>query len=87
VGIDELRDPQMTVIYGEDSCEDTTRARESFDAAGRAYRYVRLDQDAATRQRLHDADYLSTPVILTPAGGIFMEPSDEELVTILAATA
>jgi hypothetical protein len=87
VGIEALRDPHAMVIYGEDSCEDTTRARERFDAAGRVYRYVRLDQETAIRQRLHDADYLATPVILTSAGGIFVEPSDGELAAILAETA
>ena len=87
VGIDELRDPHMTVIYGEDACEDTTRAREHFDTAGRSYRYVRLDQETATRQRLHEADYLATPVIMTPAGGIFVEPSDQQLAAILDETA
>ena len=87
MGIEELRDPHMPVIYGEDSCEDTTRAREHFDAAGRVFRYVRIDQEAAIRQRLHEAGYLATPVIVTPSGGLFVEPSDEELALILAETA
>jgi glutaredoxin len=87
VTIDGFRDPLMTVIYGVDTCEDTTRARERFDAAGRAYRYVRLDLATATRRRLHDAGYVSTPVIVTPTGDIFVEPSDERLAAIVAATA
>ena len=87
MGIDALRDPRMTVIYGLDTCEDTTRARDHFDAAGRAYRYVRLDPEIAIRQQLHDAGYVATPVIVTPTGGIFVEPSDEQLDVILAATA
>jgi hypothetical protein len=87
VTIDDLRDPLMTVIYGVDTCEDTTRARDHFDAAGRAYRYVRLDLATATRRRLHDAGYLSTPVIVTPTGDLFVEPSDERLAAIVAATA
>jgi glutaredoxin len=77
--IEELRDPEITVIYGVDTCEDTTRARERFDAAGRAYRYVQLDVDTAARDRLHAAGYLATPVVLTPGGSIAMEPSDAEL--------
>jgi len=87
VAIDELRDPRITVIYGVDTCEDTTRAREHFDAAGHAYRYVRLDLATATRRRLHDAGYVATPVVVTPTGDVFVEPSDERLAAIVAATA
>jgi len=85
--IDELRDPQLTVIYGEDTCEDTTRARGHFDAAGRAYRYVRLDLETMTRERLHELGYLATPVVVTPQGTVFVEPTDERLNAILLATA
>ena len=77
--IEELRDPEVTVVYGLDTCEDTTRARERFDAAGHAYRYVRLDVDTAARDRLHAAGYRATPVVLTPGGATVMEPSDAEL--------
>jgi len=87
MSIDGLRDPQSTVIYGEDSCEDTTRARDHFDAAGRAYRYVRLDLETATRQRLHQMGYLATPVVVTPSGDLFVEPTDEQLAAILSGTA
>ena len=85
--LDTPRDPEMTLIHGVDSCEDTTRARERFDAAGRRYRYVDLDADAATRQRLHDTGLVATPVVVTPAGGIFVEPTDTELAAIIASTA
>jgi glutaredoxin len=82
---DDLRDPAMTVIYGLDTCEDTTRARESFDAAGRAYRYVRLDVDTEVRDRLHARELVATPVVVSPAGGLWMEPSDEILAEIIGA--
>ena len=84
---DDLRDPRVTVIYGLDTCEDTTRARERFDEAGRAFRYVRLDREPGIKTRLHARGLTSTPVVVTPAGTIAMEPSDEELATIIAATA
>ncbi|MDH4143391.1 MAG: hypothetical protein OEV61_12345 [Chloroflexota bacterium] len=85
--IESLRDPQVTVIYGVDTCDDTTRARERFGAAGRPFRYVRLDVDTAVRKRLHDAGYLATPVVVTPAGDLYVEPSDEVLAAMIDATA
>ncbi|TFG67235.1 MAG: NrdH-redoxin [Thermomicrobiales bacterium] len=83
----DFRDPAVTIIYGVDTCEDTTRARERFDAAGRAYRYVRLDEDTAARDRLHAASYVSTPVVVTPGGTLAVEPSDEILAELIAETA
>lgn len=85
MSIEELRDPSVTVVYGLDTCEDTTRARERFDAAGHAFRYVRLDVDTAARDRLHAAGYLATPVVLTPGGSIAVEPSDTELDAMIGA--
>lgn len=73
------------LIYGVDSCDDTTRAREHLTAAGTAYRYIRTDEDDAARQTVHAAGYFSTPVIVTPSGSIYMEPSDDELDVIVAA--
>ena len=87
VPADDLRDPDLTVIYGVDTCEDTVRAMERFDAAGRPYRYVRLDVDTAIRDGLHELGHMVTPVVVTPAGDISVEPSDEELAAIIAATA
>lgn len=84
--IETLGDPQVTVIYGLDTCEDTTRARERFDAAGVAYRYVRLDLETDIRQRLHAAGHVATPVLVTPTGGILVEPSDEDLAVLIAAS-
>jgi glutaredoxin len=83
---DNFREPLVTIIYGVDTCEDTTRARERFDAAGRAYRYIRLDEDTTVRDRLHAAGYASTPVVVTPGGTLAMEPSDEILAELIAET-
>jgi glutaredoxin len=73
------------LIYGVDSCEDTTRAREHLAAAGTADRYIRMDEDDAAREMVHAAGYFSTPVVVTPSGAIYMEPSDDELDAIVAA--
>lgn len=81
-----FRDPTVTVVYGLDTCDDTTRARQYLEAAGRAFRYVRLNLDTSVRSRLHAAGYLATPVVVTPAGALFVEPTDEELAVIVAAT-
>lgn len=83
----DYSDPTITVIYGLDTCEDTTRARERFDAAGRQYRYVRLDEATDIRNRLHEAGLQSTPVVVIPDGTLAMEPSDEVLADLIAATA
>lgn len=79
--------PTTVTVYGYDWCEDTTRAREHFDAAGLAYTYVNYEVDPDARTRVHGAGYQSTPVVVTPQGTLFMEPSDEELAGIVAAAA
>ncbi len=70
-------------IYGVDWCEDTIRARRHLYAAGIRYRYVRLDEDHGARSALQGAGYRATPVVVTPSGDLFVEPTDEELDTII----
>jgi mycoredoxin len=82
--IDDFHDPAIAVIYGLDTCEDTTRARQRFEAAGQTFRYVRLDVDTAVRDRLHAAGYRSTPVIVLPDGTLAMEPDDATLAELIA---
>lgn len=82
---DGFRDPAVTVVYGLDTCEDTARTLDYLDAAGLAFRYVRLDVDRTTRDRLHAAGYLATPVVVTPTGMLSVEPTDDELAAIVAA--
>ncbi len=48
---------------------------------------MRLDEETGTRQRLHEAGWVATPVVVTPAGDLHVEPSDEALDEIVAATA
>jgi glutaredoxin len=80
-----LEPADLIIVYGLDTCEDTTRARAHLDAAAIPFQYVRLDVDQAARSRVHAAGYFATPVVVTPAGVIYMEPSDPELDAIVAA--
>lgn len=83
--LDRLMSPDTIVVNGVDSCEDTTRARARLDTAGLPYRYVDLDQDGAARAGLHDRGLTATPVVITPAGEVLVEPSDPELEALIAA--
>jgi hypothetical protein len=85
--IDAFRDPRVTVIYGVDSCNDTTRARARFSDAGRSFRYVNLDHVPEVRDGLHALGHRATPVVVPPAGDAAVEPSDETLDAIIAASA
>jgi mycoredoxin len=82
-----LSSPDTITVYGYDWCRDTTRARDHFDAAGVGYAYVNYEVDPAAKELVHGAGYGSTPVVITPQGALFMEPSDEELAGIVAAAA
>ncbi len=77
--------PDVVTVYGVDTCEDTTRAREHFDAAGMSYLYVSYDLDPGAAAVVRGAGYGNTPVVLTPDGGVFMEPTDEELAGIVTS--
>lgn len=81
----ELSRPDAVTVYGIDACEDTTRALRHLEAAGLPHHYVKLDQDSGAKARLTGAGYLATPVVMTPAGQLFVEPSDAELDAIVAS--
>lgn len=80
-----LEPADVVLVYGLDTCEDTTHTRAHLDARGTPFRYVRLDVDEAARNQVHAAGYFATPVVVTPAGAVYMEPSDDELDAIVAA--
>ncbi|MCY7418641.1 MAG: NrdH-redoxin [Chloroflexi bacterium] len=80
-----LSSPTTITVYGYVWCEDTARARAHFDAAGVAYDYVNYEVDSAAKALVHGAGYGSTPVVITPQGTLFMEPSDDELAGIVEA--
>jgi hypothetical protein len=77
----DLARPDAVTAYSD----DTTRALRHPDAAGLPHHYVKLDQDAAANDRLTGPGYHATPVVVTPTGQVFVEPSDAELVAIVAS--
>ena len=79
-----LQPAEIVLVYGRDTCDDTTRAREHLTAAGVSFRYQRVDEDEAAGALVHGAGYFATPVVVTPAGVIYVEPTDEELDEIVA---
>jgi glutaredoxin len=78
----KLTVPDVVTVYGRDTCDDTTRARQHFERAGLLFHYVNLDLDPDAKAAVHGAGYFQTPVIVTPAGRIEMEPDDDELASI-----
>ena len=80
-----LAAPDVVTVYGRDTCEDTTRARQHFEHVGLMFAYVNLDLDPDAKAAVNGAGYFQTPVIVTPQGTIQMEPSDDELAEIAMA--
>ena len=82
-----LEPAEVILVFGRDTCEDTTRARDHLTAAGVPFTYLRIDEDEDARAIVHGAGYFATPVVVLPSGTIYVEPSDEELEAIVAAVA
>ncbi len=79
-----LEPADVVLVYGRDTCEDTTRAREHLTAAGVPFTYLRIDEDDEAQAVVHGAGYFATPVVVLPSGAVYVEPSDEELDAIVA---
>jgi glutaredoxin len=79
--------PDVVTVYGADWCGDCRRAKRFLDATGTPYRYVDLELDGAAQQLVDDAGYRAIPVIVTPAGEILVEPSNDELAAALGIAA
>ena len=79
--------PDVVTVYGRDTCDDTTRARQHFERVGLMFQYVNLDLDPDARAAVNNAGYFETPVIVTPVGAVEVEPSDDQLAAIVAAHA
>jgi glutaredoxin len=79
-------DPNQTVVYGRDTCEDTTRARAFFDTAGHPYRYVDLDHEPTVAMLLQAAGLTATPVVVDPSGRIEVEPADDVLGSMVGSS-
>jgi mycoredoxin len=85
--LDTLPTPDIVTVYGADWCGDCRRAKRFLDALAVPYRYVDLELDAVAQQLVDDAGYRAIPVIVTPAGHVLIEPSDEELAAALGIAA
>jgi mycoredoxin len=74
-----LPTPPVLTVYGARWCGDCRRTRRYLDWVGVPYEYVDLDLDDAAQARLDAAGYRAIPVVVTTAGTILVEPSDDEL--------
>ena len=79
--------PDRLTVYGVDTCEDTTRARDHLEALHEDYVYVNLDLEPGVRSVLAADGYRATPVVATPGGRVIVEPTNAELDRILATMA
>jgi mycoredoxin len=80
-----LEPADIVLVYGRDTCEDTTRARDHLERAGVPFRYLRVDEDETARTLVHGAGFFATPVVVAPTGTIHVEPTDEELDAIVTS--
>jgi mycoredoxin len=75
----DLPTPDIVTVYGADWCGDCRRAKRVLEMLGTPYRYVDLEADPAAQQLVDDAGYRAIPIIVTPAGSVLVEPSNDEL--------
>jgi glutaredoxin len=83
----DLPIPAVVTVYGADWCGDCRRAKRFLEAIGVPYRYVDLDADPVAQQLVDDAGYRAIPIIVTPAGDVLIEPSNDELATATGSAA
>jgi len=83
----DLPIPAVVTVYGADWCGDCRRAKRFLEATGVPYRYVDLDADPVAQQLVDDAGYRAIPIIVTPAGDVLIEPSNDELATATGSAA
>ncbi|MBA3778114.1 MAG: glutaredoxin family protein [Chloroflexi bacterium] len=74
-----LPTPDVLTVYGADWCFDCRLAKRFLDGAEVSYRYVDLEVDELARTLLEDAGYRAIPVVVTPAGTVLTEPSEDDL--------
>ena len=82
-----LPTPDVVTVYGADWCGDCRRAKRFLEASGTAFRYVDLEQDPAAQQLVDDAGYRAIPVVVTPSGQVLIEPSNDELASVIGSAA
>ena len=83
----ELPIPTVVTVYGADWCGDCRRAKRFLEATGVPYRYVDLEADPVSQQLVDDAGYRAIPIIVTPAGDVLIEPSNDELAAVTGRAA
>ena len=74
-------------MFGADWCGDCRRAKRFLEATGVPFRYVDLEADPQAQQLVDDAGYRAIPVIVTPAGQVLIEPSNDQLAEIVGSAA
>jgi len=79
--------PDVVTVYGADWCGDCRRAKRFLEATSTPYRYVDLELDGAAQQMVDDAGYRAIPIIVTPAGDVLIEPSNDALAAALGIAA
>jgi mycoredoxin len=85
--VTDLPTPSIVTVYGADWCSDCRRAKRFLEATGVPFRYVDLEADPQAQQLVDDAGYRAIPVIVTPAGRVLVEPSNDELAEIVGSAA
>ena len=82
-----LPTPPIFTVYGAEWCGDCRRAKRFLDSVGVPYRYVDLEADPAAQQLVDDAGFRAIPIIVTPAGQVLIEPSNDELARVVGSAA
>jgi mycoredoxin len=83
----DLPIPAVVTVYGADWCGDCRRAKRFLEATGVPYRYVDLEADPVSQQLIDDAGYRAIPIVVTPAGDVLIEPSNDELAAVTGSAA
>ena len=71
-------------VYGAEWCEDTQQTRRHLKQLGLRYDYVNIDFDPRAREFVkfqNDGKQVTPTVVI--AGDVLVEPSDQELDTLL----
>ncbi len=79
--------PDVVTIYGADWCADCRRAKRYLEATEVPYRWIDVDADPSAQALVDAAGYRAIPVIVTPAGQVLIEPSNDELANVVGSAA
>jgi glutaredoxin len=80
-----IANPATLTVYGADWCGDCRRSKRLLAEREIAFTFVDVAAQPEIRVELTANGYPAIPVIVLPAVGILMEPSDEELSAALDA--